>query len=151
MTNDNVKFNALITEIVRHHQFSADQKDLVILTDLEDVQSKGNEQLLYQAIQNLMSNAIKYSERGGMIEVTLRRDVDQVVLSIADDGQGISEEAQARLFERFYKMSSDDTSNGLGLAIAKTIVEQHGGVIEVDSAKGEGTMFVVKLPVNDVN
>ncbi|WP_145459226.1 HAMP domain-containing sensor histidine kinase [Staphylococcus pettenkoferi] len=149
--NDNIKFNALITEIVRHHQFSADQKDLVILTDLEDVQSKGNEQLLYQAIQNLMSNAIKYSERGGMIEVTLRRDVDQVVLSIADDGQGISEEAQARLFERFYKMSSDDTSNGLGLAIAKTIVELHGGVIEVDSAKGEGTMFVVKLPVNDVN
>ena len=132
--NDNIKFNALITEIVRHHQFSADQKDLVILTDLEDVQSKGNEQLLYQAIQNLMSNAIKYSERGGMIEVTLRRDVDQVVLSIADDGQGISEEAQARLFERFYKMSSDDTSNGLGLAIAKTIVELHGGVIEVDSA-----------------
>ena len=48
-------------------------------------------------------------------------------------------------------MSSDDTSNGLGLAIAKTIVELHGGVIEVDSAKGEGTMFVVKLPVNDVN
>lgn len=149
--NDNVKFNALITEIVRHHQFSADQKDLVILTDLEDVQSKGNEQLLYQAIQNLMSNAIKYSERGGMIEVTLRRDVDQVVLSIADDGQGISEEAQARLFERFYKMSSDDTSNGLGLAIAKTIIELHSGVIEVDSAEGEGTMFVVKLPLNDVN
>lgn len=115
------------------------------------MQSKGNEQLLYQAIQNLMSNAIKYSERGGMIEVTLRRDVHQVVLSIADDGQGISEEAQARLFERFYKMSSDDTSNGLGLAIAKTIIELHSGVIEVDSAEGEGTMFVVKLPLNDVN
>ncbi|MGW9816984.1 two-component system, OmpR family, sensor kinase [Staphylococcus cohnii] len=142
---DNIELNKLIKQIIRHEQFATNQKDLIIMSDLANVSIIGNERLLNQAFQNLITNPIKYSEQGGTIDITLTHDTDQIHFNITDDGQGMTPETQSRLFERFYKASNHDNSNGLGLAIAKAIFELHNGTIEVASTKYEGTTFTVTI------
>ncbi len=143
--NDHIALNKLIKQIIRHEQFSTNQKDLIIMSDLDNVTFVGNERLLHQAFQNLIINAIKYSEPGGTIDITLTNDTDlnAIRFTITDDGQGMTQTTQSHLFERFYKASHHDNSNGLGLAIAKAIFELHDGKIKVESEKYEGTTFTV--------
>ena len=118
---DNIELNKLIKQIIRHEQFATNQKDLIIMSDLANVSIIGNERLLNQAFQNLITNAIKYSEQGVQL-ILHSHDTDQIHFNITDDGQGMTPETQSRLFERFYKASNHDNSNGLGLAIAKAIL-----------------------------
>ncbi len=109
----------------------------------------GDTQRLYQVVSNLVSNAIKYTQPGGDITVTLRASDEQVRLEVRDTGAGISPEAQARIFERFYRapsVATDERGTGLGLAIVKSIVEQHGGRVWVTSMIGQGSTFYVSLP-----
>ncbi|WP_436862804.1 sensor histidine kinase [Staphylococcus caeli] len=143
--NDTIALDQLLKKIIRHEQFSANEKELIIMSDLADVSIHGNERLLYQAFQNIITNAIKYSTHSGTIDVTLTYQLNAVVCTITDDGQGMTEETQNRLFERFYKASNHDNSNGLGLAIAKAIFELHNGNIAVYSKKHEGTTFTITL------
>jgi signal transduction histidine kinase len=110
---------------------------------------RGDLQRLYQVVSNLVSNAIKYTQPGGSVSVTLRATGEQVQLDVRDTGPGIPLEAQARIFERFYRapsVASDERGTGLGLAIVKSIVEQHGGRVWVTSAVGQGSTFSVSLP-----
>ncbi len=110
---------------------------------------RGDPQRLYQVVSNLISNAIKYTQPGGLVTVMLRANDDEVHLEVRDTGPGISTEAQARIFERFYRapsVAADDRGTGLGLAIVKSIVEQHGGRVWVTSAIGQGSTFSVSLP-----
>ena len=110
----------------------------------------GDAQRLYQVVSNLASNAIKYTQPGGEVAVNLQIKDNQVRLDVRDTGSGISPEAQARIFERFYRapsVASDDRGTGLGLAIVKSIVEQHGGRVWVTSIIGQGSTFSVALPV----
>ena len=110
---------------------------------------RGDAQRLYQVVSNLVSNAIKYTQPGGSISVALRTTDEQVQLDVRDTGPGISPEAQARIFERFYRapsVASDERGTGLGLAIVKSIVEQHGGRVWVTSVVGQGSTFSVSLP-----
>lgn len=142
---DHIELNQLLKQIIRHEQFSANEKDLIIMSDLAEITIVGNERLLHQAFQNIITNAIKYSQQGGIIDITLNQDFETITCKITDDGEGMSKETQARLFERFYKASSHDNSNGLGLAIAKTIFELHDGTISVQSKKNEGTTFIIQI------
>ena len=110
---------------------------------------QGDAQRLYQVVSNLVSNAIKYTQPGGEVTVNLKIKDDQVRLDVRDTGPGISPEAQARIFERFYRapsVAADDRGTGLGLAIVKSIVEQHGGRVWVTSAIGQGSTFSLALP-----
>ena len=110
---------------------------------------QGDAQRLYQVVSNLVSNAIKYTQPGGEVAVNLKIKDDQVRLDVRDTGPGISPEAQARIFERFYRapsVAADDRGTGLGLAIVKSIVEQHGGRVWVTSAIGQGSTFSLALP-----
>ena len=141
--DDDIQLNQLIKKIIRHEQFSANEKDLILMSDLETISMNGNERLLHQAFQNLITNAIKYSTTGGMVDVTLSQNLETITCTIKDAGQGMSAETQARIFERFYKSSNHDNSNGLGLAIAKAIFELHHGTITVDSEKNAGTTFKI--------
>jgi signal transduction histidine kinase len=103
-----------------------------------------------QAIDNLLTNAIKFTPAGGRIELGVERDGDEVAIRVADDGVGIPAADQPRLFERFFRSANapdDPAGVGLGLAIVKAIVEGHGGSISLDSQVGVGTTFRIVLPL----
>ena len=114
-----------------------------------------DEDKLNQIISNLLSNAIKYSPEGGEIKVSAlcgRRaeDGERVVIRVKDSGVGMTEEQCSRLFRRYERVDRDDIKNipgtGLGLYLVKSLVELHGGEITCESASGEGSTFVVRLP-----
>jgi PAS domain S-box-containing protein len=108
-------------------------------------------QLLRQVILNLLSNAIKYTPPGGRIEIRIRRDGPALHWSIRDSGIGISQESQARLFEKFFRADNahtiDTEGTGLGLYLVRLIVERLGGTITCESEVGRGTLFHFTLPI----
>ncbi|HSH79520.1 MAG TPA: PAS domain S-box protein [Herpetosiphonaceae bacterium] len=112
---------------------------------------EGDALRLEQALDNLLGNAIKYSPDGGAITFTVEPRDGQVVVSIRDPGIGIPDEAQARLFERFYRAGNTAGSNiggmGMGLFVVKEIVSRHGGTVEVRSVENQGSTFTVRLPL----
>jgi signal transduction histidine kinase len=106
---------------------------------------------LEQMLDNLVSNAVKFTPPGGRVSIGVHRDGDDVALAVQDTGIGIAADEVDHLFERFFRASSATSreipGTGLGLAIAKTIAEAHDGRIEVRSVLGKGTRFAVLLPV----
>jgi PAS domain S-box-containing protein len=110
----------------------------------------GDEARLTQVLSNLLSNAIKYSPAGGRIKVRGSFGPDQVTLSVSDEGAGIADADLPHVFERFYRADSDLTKRvkgtGLGLYLAKAVVEAHDGQIRVESSPGHGTTFSFTLP-----
>ncbi len=101
---------------------------------------------------NLVENAIKHSPEEAAVRVRLSRNADQVLLEVRDEGPGIPEKYQKRIFERFYRVdkgrSRDDGGTGLGLSIVKNLAERLGGFVEVESEVGKGSLFRVSLPVD---
>jgi PAS domain S-box-containing protein len=115
------------------------------------VEVLGDRTRLAQLLDNLVSNAIKFTPEGGLVRVRLTRAERRAVVGVSDTGMGIPPEEQASLFQRFFR-SSEATrraipGTGLGLTITKAIVDAHGGSIDVESTLGSGTTFVVELPV----
>jgi heavy metal sensor kinase len=110
---------------------------------------EGYESLLFRLVFNLAENAIKYTPKGGSIEVSLERQNSSAVLQVKDNGPGIAPDAQEHIFERFYRgdPAREGSGTGLGLALVRAIVEFHHGQIHVSSALGEGTGFRVSLPL----
>lgn len=104
-----------------------------------------------QAITNLLGNAVKYTPDGGKIEIRLSSAKNSVLLEIEDNGYGIPEDAQPRLFEEFYRVRREATMNipgtGLGLSLVKSIVEAHHGRVWVESAENIGSTFFVEFPI----
>jgi signal transduction histidine kinase len=111
---------------------------------------QGDEQRLRQVLDNLLSNAIKYSPEGGIIEVGGTAEPGSVTVYVRDQGVGMTEQDQERVFERFYRvdgaLSRRTQGTGLGLFLARSIVEAHGGSMRVESRPGEGSTFYVTLP-----
>jgi signal transduction histidine kinase len=103
-------------------------------------------------LTNLVDNAIKYSPKGGRITIMGRASTDHVKATVADEGTGISRREMERIFERFHRGDGSQVQKvrgmGLGLYICKSIVEAHGGKIEVFSEAGKGSQFVFTLPLN---
>lgn len=100
---------------------------------------------------NLLSNAFKYTQNGGTIEITLSKKNEDVVITVSDTGIGIDDSEQASIFERFYQVDNQEMNlgSGIGLAFTKKLVELHHGSITLDSKKGEGTTFTVTIPFTD--
>ncbi len=126
-------------------------KQLEMVVTLEEAGITADEELLSQVWMNLIHNSIRFTPKGGSIRVELHRRVDRLEVSIADTGIGIAPEDQAHIFERFYKADlsrrRSEEGSGLGLSIAKKVLEMHRGTIGVRSQPGAGAAFTVELPV----
>ena len=128
-------------------QHSWESKNISLDIELDEMRYCGDEALLHQIWVNLISNAIRYTDKGGEIKIALEKR-DAVIFTITDNGRGMTEEEAKNVFRRFYKADKARSSEGtgLGLAIARKIALLHGGDITVTSKKGEGTEFTVILP-----
>lgn len=111
----------------------------------------GDADRLAQVLANLVGNALRYTPSGGTILLVAERRSESVALQVRDSGRGISSEALPHIFERFYRGDSSrqrtDGESGLGLAIARSVVEAHGGTISVESSEGTGTVFTLLMPL----
>jgi len=127
----------------------ADERGVKIAVETAPLEISGDAERLSQVVMNLLTNAIQYNKPDGEVRVKLESQNSLAVLTIADTGQGIAAEHLPRVFGRFFRADPSRTgagNAGLGLAISKAIVEAHGGTIELASAAGAGTTFIVRLP-----
>jgi signal transduction histidine kinase len=120
----------------------------LILDAPEQLEGEWDGERVSQLLTNLVSNAIKYSPAGGEVRVAVREMAGQAVVSVSDQGIGLSGDQIERLFQPFTRLYSgrDIKGTGLGLYICKAIVEAHAGRIWVESTPGQGTTFTVTLP-----
>ncbi len=142
----------LIDRTISTFQLQAEQKNIEIeaVTNLEVPPIKGDEERLAQVLGNLINNAIRHTPENGAIRLNGAKADNGVRLSIEDTGEGIPADALPHVFDRFYRVDEARQQNsgesGLGLAIAKSLIEAHGGTIEVFSRVGFGTRFDIFLP-----
>ncbi|MCM1023485.1 MAG: HAMP domain-containing histidine kinase [Prevotella sp.] len=128
-----------------------EEKSIAVDAELDEISFAGDEALLYQLWVNLISNAVRYTDKGGRIGVSLTGNETSVTVSVSDSGKGMTAEERENAFRRFYKADKSRSSRGtgLGLAIAKKIAELHGGDITVSSELGKGSVFTVTLPLRE--
>ena len=147
-----VDLSSVAADCVEGARPVADQKEIELTLATTPVpELVGDRGRLTQVLDNLISNALKFTPEGGRVEVGTAATDGTVVLEVADSGMGIPAVEQPRLFERFFRAASATEQaipgTGLGLAIVKAIVEAHGGSITLESAPGVGTTFRVELPI----
>ena len=144
----------LVEEVAEANRPLAERKNQTItVTAPRDHTAMCDADRMRDAIDNLVSNAVKYSPLGGAIDLLVGRDGDSISIQVRDQGAGLSPEDISRLFGRFQRLSAKptagETSTGLGLSIVKRIVDLHGGRITVESAgSGHGATFKMTLPVS---
>ena len=124
-------------------------KDIRYELDLHDIEIVGNESLLNDVWENLISNAVKFTSCGDAIAICARREGNDAVVTIADTGCGMDEKQARHVFDRFYQGDSTHggEGTGLGLPIVDAVVKKHGGTVNVESELGSGTTFTVRLPI----
>lgn len=150
---EETNLKTLLERIVHMNEGLARKKDIdLVLKVSEDIPAiEIDAHKLEQVFNNLISNAVKYSYPGSNVRIFLQKKGDEVRIGVEDEGQGIPEDEQSKLFEPFTTTSAEatggETSTGLGLTITKKIVEGHNGSIEVESTVGEGSTFTVHLPL----
>ncbi len=150
---DLVRFDGVVREERERAEEAASRANIVfavdVPNDLPPVQGSGRD--LSLLVRNLVDNAVRHTRPGGRVDVRLRSDPPNVILTVADTGIGIPSRDLDRIFERFYRVdrarSRETGGTGLGLSIVKHVVENHGGKIDVQSELGRGTTFEVRLPV----
>lgn len=139
-----VNLAQIFYDILRGYKAIAEKKQIQLLFSCQEeiVMMLGDYDRLRQLFTNIIDNAIKFSSEGGHVWITITKK-DKIEVSIRDEGVGISEEELPNIFDKFYKskLRQNAKGSGLGLVIAKSIVEKHEGTIEVDSKLGEGTEF----------
>lgn len=142
----------LVEQVISNVQDTAHTKGVKIefATDEKLPQVNIDRQKIKMAIQNLVDNAIKYSQPSTTLHIELRMRDNGVELTIQDEGIGMSEETKQKVFTKFYRgkeaITIDPTGSGLGLYIVRSIVDHHGGIIEYESTLGKGTSFTIYLP-----
>ena len=132
-------------------QMNRVEKNIEIVFEMpkKEIFIEGDEQRLEQVWTNIISNAIKYTNEGGLITITMKKNSKDIEISIEDTGIGMSKEVVSHIFERFYRedKARNVEGNGLGLAIVKSIVDLHHGKIDILSQVDVGTNFIVRLPI----
>lgn len=150
---DRARAGDLMRHAFREYYAMAEQQQIAIRVEVEEPDAYVYVDInkIARAIENLVTNAIKYTPAGGAVWLRTERNGERMALSIADSGIGIPETDLDSLFDPFFRVNNSDhrqrEGTGLGLSIVKSIVEQHGGTIEVESTVGAGSVFRVWLPI----
>jgi heavy metal sensor kinase len=154
MDNREVNLTQLLSEVYDQTRILAEAKNLNLSLDpLQSLWVQGDPELLRRLLLNLVDNGIKYTPPGGQVTLSLQREGKWASLKVRDTGIGLSPEEQNQIFKRFYRSaearSRGEGGAGLGLCIARSIAEAHGGKIQVESTSGQGSTFSVLLPLLD--
>ncbi|HKM28295.1 MAG TPA: HAMP domain-containing sensor histidine kinase [Anaerovoracaceae bacterium] len=150
LSKEDIDLSLLCESVVSSLAKSASAKGITLKHNIEDdVNINADESLIMRMILNLVSNGIKYGREDGFVKLSLFKDVDRIIIKVADNGIGIAESDQENIFNRFYKVDksrkADENSYGLGLAMVKWIAEAHGGTVSLESELGKGSTFTVRL------
>ena len=153
ISKDRVQLHELILDAITHLELIVENRKGYIKTDFKAIKASilANDSYFTNVIVNILDNAVKYSEGPPMIDIKTENVGNNILMSIKDQGIGISKVAQKRVFEEFYREHTGNVHNvkghGLGLANVKRIVENHQGIISIESEKGRGSTFTIKLPL----
>lgn len=146
-----IRMSPMITEIFESLEPIAAEYQVTLHQECEPLIIEASTKQLRELVMNLVSNGIKYNQPGGNVWVDVRRLSDNMVVTVKDDGMGISTEDTERVFERFYRVDKGRSKKmggtGLGLAIVKHIVEFYGGSMNLTSELGKGSIFTIKIPL----
>ncbi len=153
-TAEPLNITRLVSDAIDRVRTEASSRDITIYSrQPEPLSVYGDYDQLMTAIRNLIDNAVTYSPEGSNVWVEVTKHEDVVHIAVRDQGPGIADEDRERIFERFYRVDSARSratgGTGLGLSIVKHTVSNHGGEILVDSAVGEGSTFLIRLPELD--
>ena len=149
-----ISLSAVVEDVVASFQDMAAQKNITLQKEIrgQNLEVEADENKISVAISNLVRNAITFTDEGGEVQVNVESIPGYVQVSVKDNGIGIPANELAHIFERFFQVESHltrrHTGMGLGLSVAKTMIEMHGGRIWVESAEGKGSTFTFLLPVH---
>lgn len=145
---------AVVEEAMSRHRFHAEQRGVsLVVGQVDRVEIDGDRLQLVSAVSNLVDNAVKYSNEGGVVTVSAVQDGGDLVVAVQDAGIGIPAIDLDRVFERFYRVDAARSrrtgGTGLGLAIVRHVAANHGGVVRVESVEGVGSRFELVVPAGD--
>jgi signal transduction histidine kinase len=148
-----ININSMVTDILKRLSPLAEQKNIkLLIEEPREVVADVDEVKLSSAISNLVDNAIKYTCEEGEVKITVDADHQNVFISIVDNGIGINEADQGKIFERFYRVDKtrdrETGGTGLGLSITMATLRLHNGSIRVTSKENEGSTFIVRIPIH---
>lgn len=152
---DVVSLRETAQQVFHEHELMAAQKQINYRLDVaaDSLNVLGSQSHLYEVIANLVTNALKYTPEGGVVDVKAFADEENAVVEVCDTGFGIPEDAHAKLFQPFFRAKTDETAQlegtGLGLYMVKRIIERHGGQLRFSSVYGKGSTFGFELPLAD--
>lgn len=149
---DLVNLSSVVSGLSTTHEALLETSGIMFFTDIApNVMIIGDQDLISQAVANLLSNAVRYTPENGMVTVELTRENGYAKISVRDTGVGISDEDMKKVFSRFWRAGvarqSVDGGLGIGLALVKEVVDQHFGDVSVSSTLGEGSTFVMRIPL----
>lgn len=147
-----VEISDVVREAVDQAQFSSEQRGIALeIGEIEDATVIGDREQLITAVHNLVENAVNYSPENTKVSIVTKRNGDLIEVAVTDQGIGIAESEQNRIFERFYRVDPARSrltgGTGLGLSIVKHVAMNHGGDVKVWSKVGVGSTFTLQLPV----
>ena len=148
---ENISLRDLVADVCMNMKIFANNKEISLIVDeLADVRLIGDELKLRRMLWNIMENGIKYTPKGGVVNISSYTNDGYVCINVKDNGMGISGDDIKYIFDRFYRADRSrkrESGSGLGLSISKWIAEAHKGAIEVASQPSKGSQFLIKLPI----
>ena len=139
--------SSVVGECILAYEGKIEEKEIALECDMDDVFVRSSSSLLEIVFTNLISNAVKFTEKGGSVLVSLKEEGESAIVSVSDTGCGMSRDVGMRIFDKFYQgdTSHSGEGNGLGLALVKKVIDILGGEISVTSEVGKGSTFTVTI------
>ena len=146
--------NEIVNNVIKSHYDRAKQKEQFLVNKFDDnVETVADKHWLSIAVDNLISNAIKYSDKGSAIYISTSKEGDKIYIKVKDQGPGLTQDDMIKLFRKYQRLSArptaGETSTGLGLSIVKDIIDKHNGKVWAECSDGKGATFTIMLPSNN--